>query len=99
MSDLSFTGNHVKGSRPVLSFQQIFNTKPHLQLFKELLKQVFNIPKNYKSKPFFDHVLSFSLCDGKIWIRNYQVVIPPSKQNLDALCLNEVGPRFSLQPI
>jgi hypothetical protein len=24
-------------------------------------------------KPFFDHVISFSMADGCIWLRNYQV--------------------------
>ena len=37
-------------------------------------KQVFATPKRHpKSKPFFDHVLSFSVADGRIWLRNYQV--------------------------
>lgn len=39
-----------------------------------LLAQVFATPKrHHKSKPFFDHVISFSLADGRIWLRNYQV--------------------------
>merc|ERR1712159_567035 len=32
MDELKFTGNHIKGSRPVLSFQKIFDQQPHLQL-------------------------------------------------------------------
>ena len=37
-------------------------------------EQVFATPKrHHKSKPFFDHVLSFSVADGRIWLRNYQV--------------------------
>lgn len=36
--------------------------------------QVFATPKRHpKSKPFFDHVLSFSVADGRVWLRNYQV--------------------------
>jgi ribosome biogenesis protein BRX1 len=35
---------------------------------------VFATPKRHpRSKPFFDHVLSFSVADGRIWLRNYQV--------------------------
>lgn len=35
---------------------------------------MFATPKrHHKSKPFFDHVLSFSVADGRIWLRNYQV--------------------------
>jgi ribosome biogenesis protein BRX1 len=36
--------------------------------------QIFAVPRrHHKSKPFFDHVLSFSVADGRIWFRNYQV--------------------------
>ena len=36
--------------------------------------QVFATPKrHHKSKPFFDHVISFAVADGRIWMRNYQV--------------------------
>jgi hypothetical protein len=44
------------------------------QVMKELFAQIFGTPKNHrKAKPFVDHVLSFSLADNRIWIRNYQV--------------------------
>jgi ribosome biogenesis protein BRX1 len=26
-----------------------------------------------KSKPFIDHVMGFSVADGKIWVRNYEI--------------------------
>ena len=32
MDELKLTGNHLKGSRPVLSFDGAFDTEPHLQL-------------------------------------------------------------------
>jgi hypothetical protein len=36
--------------------------------------QVFGTPRgHHRVKPFFDHVLSFSLADGCVWMRNYQV--------------------------
>lgn len=74
MSELKLTGNHLKGSRPVLSFDASFDEQPHTQLLKEMLTHVFGTPKrHHKSKPFFDHVLSFTLADDKIWFRNYQV--------------------------
>lgn len=60
--------------RPVLSFDAAFDAQPHLQLIKEQLSQVFSTPKGqHKSKPFFDHVISFSMADGCVWMRNYQV--------------------------
>ena len=36
--------------------------------------QTFGVPEGArKSKPFIDHVMTFSIADGKIWIRNYQI--------------------------
>jgi ribosome biogenesis protein BRX1 len=40
MAELKFTGNCLKGSRPVLSFDENFTTKPHYGLLKELFVQV-----------------------------------------------------------
>jgi hypothetical protein len=40
MDELKLTGNHLKGSRPVLSFSSEFDQLPHLQVTKELLIQV-----------------------------------------------------------
>ncbi len=120
MAELKLSGNHLRGSRPVLSFHkarrgggetslrraitfgpwallpglrpslaaaaaaagtgtpQTFDEQPHLQLLKEIFTQVFATPKrHHKSKPFFDHVLSFSVADGRIWFRNYQARVVP----------------------
>ena len=53
---------------------QAFDEQPHLQLLKEMLTHVFATPKRHsKSKPFHDHVLSFSMADNRVWLRNYQV--------------------------
>ena len=42
-------------------------------MLKELLTHIFVVPqKHNKCKPFFDHVLVFSVADGRIWLRNYQ---------------------------
>lgn len=102
MSELKLSGNHLKGSRPVLSFDQTFDQQPHWQLTKEILTQVFSTPKkHHKSKPFFDHVLSFTIADGRVWFRNYQVVLPEDKKSSDmsGLMLVECGPRMCLNPI
>ena len=40
MDELKLTGNHLKGSRPVLSFDAAFDAEPHLQLIREMLTQV-----------------------------------------------------------
>ncbi|KAH8150572.1 uncharacterized protein LAJ45_05268 [Morchella importuna] len=74
MEELHFTGNALKGSRPILSFDATFDRTPAMKLIKEVLLHVFGVPKAArKSKPFIDHVLSFTIADGKIWFRNYQV--------------------------
>ncbi len=74
MEELHFTGNCLKGSRPILSFDGAFETEPHLRVIKEVFLQIFGVPQGArKSKPFIDHVMGFSVADGKIWIRNYEV--------------------------
>lgn len=74
MEELHFTGNCLKGSRPILSFDATFDSAPHLRVLKELFLHMFGVPKGArKSKPFIDHVMGFTLADGKIWIRNYQI--------------------------
>lgn len=74
MSELNFSGNCLKGSRPILSFDAAFDAQPHLRLVKELFLHVFGVPQGArKSKPFVDHVMGFSVADGRIWVRNYQI--------------------------
>lgn len=115
MDELRLTGNCLKGSRPVLSFDKAFDdkSKPHLALLKELFAQTFGTPKGHpKSKPFIDHVFSFSISDGKIWFRNFQIVDNTFKQSdinrlekqvqqsgdisQGPVQLVEIGPRFVL---
>lgn len=102
MAELKLSGNHLKGSRPVLSFDSNFDNEPHLQLIKEIFTQIFATPMlHQKSKPFFDHVVAFSVVDGRVWLRNYQVGPDPTakKQSPDAVTLIEVGPRACFNPI
>ncbi|KAI9831071.1 MAG: Ribosome biogenesis protein brx1 [Phylliscum demangeonii] len=74
MEELHFTGNCLKGSRPILSFDSTFDSQPHLRVIKELFLHIFGVPKGArKSKPFIDHVMGFTIADGKIWIRCYQI--------------------------
>lgn len=74
MEELHFTGNCLKGSRPILSFDSAFDGEPYLQVVREILFHIFGVPQGArKSKPFIDHVMSFSAVDGKIWVRNYQI--------------------------
>ncbi|MEE6458010.1 hypothetical protein FKM82_000143 [Ascaphus truei] len=87
------TGNCLKGSRPLLSFDPAFDRDPHHTLLKELFTQIFGTPRYHpKSQPFVDHVFSFSITDNRIWFRNYQIM------EEDA-ALVEIGPRFVLNLI
>lgn len=102
MAELKLSGNHLKGSRPVLSFDAAFDQEPHFQLLKEILTHMFATPRRHqKVKPFFDHVLSFTVADGRIWLRNYQVLpdVDKKKPKADDLTLVEVGPRACLNPV
>ena len=68
-AEVKLSGNCLLGSRPLLNFDAVFDTKPHLKLMKELFQQVFGTPRNHpKAKPFHDHVMSFFWLDGKVWV-------------------------------
>ena len=105
MRDLRLTGNCLLGSRPILSFDGGFNATPHLQLLQQLLAAIFSPPKGHpRSKPFHDHVLSFSLLEGRVLVRHYQSVPSPQGPKLSGEpggneTLVEIGPRFALVPI
>jgi ribosome biogenesis protein BRX1 len=91
MSELHFPGNCLKGSRPILSFDSTFTTTPHLQLIKELLIHIFGVPQGArKTKPFVDHVMGFTIADGKIWIRCFQTS-ETAVSKVDAAKENETG--------
>jgi len=95
MSEMKMTGNCLLGSRPLLSFDKEFDTTPYYTLIKELFTQAFGAPKGHpKTKPFIDHILTFSICDRKIWFRNFQIVEDKNESKLV-----EIGPRFVLQLI
>ncbi len=94
--ELKMTGNCLKSSRPLLSFDMAFSSpdKPHLQILKEMFVQMYGIPNGHpKSQPFFDRVYSFAIVDDKIWFRHYQIL--PDEDG----SLAEIGPRFVLNPI
>lgn len=87
------TGNCLKGSRPLLSFDPAFDDLPHYALLKEFLIQIFSTPRYHpKSQPFVDHVFTFTILDNRIWFRNFQII------EEDA-ALVEIGPRFVLNLI
>lgn len=67
MDELRLTGNCMKGSRPVLSFDESFGRLEHLKILKELFVDVFGTPRGHpKSKPFVDRVMAFYYADNKV---------------------------------
>jgi len=78
---------------------------------RALLAATFGTPLGHpKSKPFFDHVLSFALVDGRVWVRHYQIaesedgakraeIAAAARAGDDLTSLVEIGPRLVLQPI
>lgn len=70
MDELRLTGNCMKGSRPILSFDESFGRVSHLKLLKELFVDVFGTPRGHpKSKPFVDRVMSFYYADNRVSCR------------------------------
>ncbi|OII71361.1 ribosome biogenesis protein BRX1 [Cryptosporidium andersoni] len=116
LGELRLPGNNLLGSRPFLSFDSSFdigqdddsvNSPPQhlripLKLLKEMFIQIFGTPRYHpRSKPFHDHVINFSVLDGKIWFRHYQIS-PETEYDhniADKQVLTEIGPRFVLEPI
>ncbi len=67
MDELKLTGNCMLGSRPLLNFDAGFDRAPHLQIFKNLLRDAFGTPLGHpKSKPFNDRIMSFYLVKNNI---------------------------------
>lgn len=104
MQELSFPGNNLQFSRPLITFDPAFDESPVLRIVKELLTQVFAAPAGHRrTKPFVDHVISFTMLDGRIWFRHYQIVDAALNEKvLDKSVestLVEIGPRLVMAPI
>ncbi|MBW0479272.1 hypothetical protein O181_018987 [Austropuccinia psidii MF-1] len=111
MDEMKMTGNCLKGSRPIVTFGKEFDDESHWKVCKEILTNIFAVPKTARrAKPFVDHIISFSIIDGKIWFRNYQILTKSpddsisikkkaAESSFDNLALTEIGPRFVMTPI
>lgn len=67
MDELKLTGNCMAGSRPILNFDEKFESRPHWKLIKGMLNDAFQTPLGHpKSKPFLDHVMSFFIVKNNI---------------------------------
>lgn len=102
LNEIKLTGNCLKYSRPLLSFDKSFDEVPHLKVLKELFIHTFNSPKNHpKTKPFYDHMICFYNVNNNIFFRNYQLLNELKEKfcegdSTEGLQLSEIGPRFSL---
>lgn len=100
MRELKLAGNCIKGSRPLLHFDKVFETEAHLRPIKALFNRVFGTPRYHAlSKPFVDHIFCFFWFDNRIWFRNYQIVDQEISAREVERSLLEIGPRFVLNPI
>ncbi|KAF8447848.1 ribosome biogenesis protein BRX1 [Boletus edulis BED1] len=102
MDELKMTGNCLKGSRGILSFDKAFDESEWGKLTKEIFTHIFGVPPlARRAKPFIDHVLTFSIVDNKIWFRNFQIFEkdPQQPNGIPSTSLVEIGPRFVLTPI
>ncbi|KAF8629998.1 hypothetical protein AX15_003169 [Amanita polypyramis BW_CC] len=102
MDELKMTGNCLKGSRGLLTFDKQFDETEWGRLTKELFTHMFGVPSTARrAKPFIDHILTFSILDSKVWFRNYQIIEkdPLQPNGPQQTTLVEIGPRFVLAPI
>lgn len=99
LDELNMTGNCIKGTRALLSFDATFDAHPHWTIVKDLLQNTFGTAKNHrKSKPYYDHIFNFTIADNRIWFRNYQIV-EKDVEGKTEVSLVEIGPRFVLDLI
>lgn len=74
IKDVRFQGNSVKGARHILSFDKGMEEAGKLQVLKQLLIGIFNVPKYHpKSTGVIDHVLNFTADKEQVSFRNYQI--------------------------
>jgi ribosome biogenesis protein BRX1 len=102
LAEIRYSGNCLKGSRPLVTFDKSFDKDPFLSVMKELLMQAFGTPRNHPhSKPFTDHVISFFHSDHKIFFRHYQIApfTDADRDDPEKQSLTEIGPRFVMDPI
>jgi ribosome biogenesis protein BRX1 len=96
MEELNFSGNCLKGSRPILSFDAAFEKQAHLRVLKSVLEQVFGVPPNArKMKPFVDHVMGFTVVAGKVWVRCYQIAETESSKTKSKDTVEEDAERLT----
>ncbi|QCD85979.1 ribosome biogenesis protein BRX1 [Vigna unguiculata] len=109
MEELKLTGNHLKGSRPLLTFSANFEKDAHWRLLKQMLLQS-HFPQPYNIN-FFMTQYCIMCCLLLMPTEKSYILIPLQisahhnesdklpRGGLDKMTLIEVGPRFCLNPI
>lgn len=101
--EVNLKGNCMRRSRAIVSFAPEFDDDafPHLRVAKNLLTAAFAVPEQHKKiNRYYDHVISFSFVDDRIWFRNYEIVEEAAEKVSNVnVSLREIGPRFCMQPI
>lgn len=83
MDELRLTGNCMKGSRPLLSFDESFQRIGHLKILKELFIDIFGTPRGHpKSKPFVDRVMAFYYADNKVSVESRRFIFEVLDYNI-----------------
>jgi len=66
----------MKGSRPILTFDSVFDQREELKLLKCLFTDVFGTPRGHpKSKAFVDRVMGFYYADGKVCLNSFRCML------------------------
>lgn len=106
MEELHFPGNNLLHSRPLLAFDGFDNTPstPVWGLLQELLTHAFSAPRGHRHvKPFVDHILLFTVLDGRVWLRHYQITDADNVEGKEDATVGsgvvEIGPRLVLNPV
>lgn len=104
--ELNSIGNFTYGTRPLLSFDPNISQINQGSLIQNVLTSIFNVPAGHRKghlHEFYERIFHFSVLDGKLWMRHYQILTDgcPQEQNilLDGMFLREIGPRFVLEPV
>lgn len=96
IENLRLIGNAMKGSRPILQFDPKFDDGGVFELAKMSLQRLFSVPFQDKhSKPYVDRTMMFTIENGLIYIRHYQIQWGDGENDTD---LAEIGPRVVLEP-
>ncbi|KAH0570665.1 Ribosome biogenesis protein Brix [Spironucleus salmonicida] len=105
-NSVKFDGDFFVKTRPLLNFDASFDDKLHLRIAKELFKRQFSTPNlHYKSAPFVDHLIQFTVVDkatSRIEMRVFSFDFDPLAKKVEIgedVKLKECGPFVVFLPV